>query len=122
MKCKEINPRLTAYLHNEVSPAEKDSIQAHLDGNPDPITGVMADSFLSVSGGDVRTLTTADIAERYERYLGSTRYTVYRSLRHPVIGFSEDGSLAWLIARVRAGFRRGVVYRSAGMARYDEEF
>jgi hypothetical protein len=34
MKCKEIDPRLTAFLHNEVSPTEKESIQAHLDGCP----------------------------------------------------------------------------------------
>lgn len=98
-------PDLDTY-RDEILALHNATIRAHLDGEPDVITRGMADGFLSVANGEVRVRSREEFEQGYRGYLSSTQYQEYRDLQEPMIGFSKDGSLAWLIARVRATGRR----------------
>jgi len=102
-------------------------IQAHIDRNPEFITGRMADEYLSVRDGSIRVLSKAEVEQGYAQYLGSANFSEYISLEEPIIGFSRDGSLAWLIAEVRAagmleledGSEQPLEFTAASLALYE---
>jgi len=102
-------------------------IQAHIDRNPSFITERMADGYLSVRDGSVQALSWAEIEQGYAEYLGGASFSEYINLQEPIIRFSRDGSLAMLIAQVRAagmfelddGSEQPLEFSAASMAIYE---
>ena len=53
-------------------------------------------------------MTAAEVEARLAPYLAETEFSHYEDLEAPIIGVSEDGSIAWSIVQVRvAGTRTG---------------
>lgn len=94
-------------LRSEILARHKTSIQAHWDKDIEYFTTDVEEGYLSVSNGEIRRLTLGDIEEQFTDYLHNTTFSIYEDLQEPLVGFSADGSLAWLIARTRvAGVRK----------------
>jgi hypothetical protein len=66
------------------------------------------EGFFSMSEAEVTYPTKENHRKRFKDYLNNTSFTEYSSLEEPVIGFSDDGSIAWGNYRVRvSGVRKG---------------
>jgi hypothetical protein len=83
-------------------------IQAHLDKDAAFLAAPTADDYLSVARGEVTPMSASEVEATLASYLGETEFSHYEDLADPIIGVSEDGSLAWSIVQVRvAGTRTG---------------
>ncbi|MBN2336137.1 hypothetical protein JXL21_11305 [Candidatus Bathyarchaeota archaeon] len=92
-------------LRSEILELHRRSIAAHFGKDVDCIVQGMSDDFMSVSRGEIRYPSREEQRTVFTEYLNSTRFTEYRDLCEPVIGFSEDGSMAWSVVQVKvAGF------------------
>ena len=88
-------------LHREV-------IRAHFDGDIGFFTRDISGDYFSVSGGEIRYPSPEEIETDFRDYLENTEFSRYEDLEEPVIGFSDDGSLAWSIVRVKVEGERRV--------------
>jgi len=61
-----------------------------------------------VQGGEIKWPSEQEITDRFTNYLNNTTFTRYEDLREPIIGFSEDGSLAWMVVQVKISGTRVV--------------
>lgn len=83
-------------------------IQAHLDKDAAFLAEPTADDYLSVARGEVVAMTAADVEARLAPYLAATEFSHYTDVEEPIVGLSDDGSIAWSIVQVRvAGTRTG---------------
>jgi hypothetical protein len=83
-------------------------IQAHLDNDAAFLAAPTADDYLSVARGEVRSMTAADVEAMLAPYLAETEFSHYEDVAEPIVGLSDDGSMAWSIVQVRvAGTRTG---------------
>ena len=65
-----------------------------------------AEEITVVSRGEVTRISKKERMEQFAAYLAGTEVTEYRDLSPPVVRVSGDGTMGWLIARVRiAGIR-----------------
>ena len=104
--CKE-QPDLDAYK-KEILELHRGFISAHLAKDVESIAEPTADGYLFVAGGEVEISNAGKVAEWLERYFARTEFTEYSDVADPIIGISDDGSLAWSIVQVRvAGTSRG---------------
>lgn len=76
------------------------SIKAHLDNNIPYFTENVADSFVSVSGGEIFCPTFEDTNKMFTNYLSKTKFDEYKDLQDPIIGISADGSMGWTAVQV----------------------
>ena len=76
-------------------------LQAHLDGDAAFLAAPTADDYLAVSGGYVHPMSAADVEEMLAAYLAETDFSHYEDIADPIIGISDDGSMAWSIVQVR---------------------
>jgi len=94
-------------LRAEILALHQTTIAAHWDKDVEFFTQGLSEHYLSVSNGEIRRPTVEEIRSQFSDYLPNTTFTEYRDLREPIIGFSQDGSLAWSIVQVKvAGTRR----------------
>ena len=56
---------------------------------------------MSVSRGQVEPLTRAATQARFQGYFAAATFTRYEDLEAPITRISDDGSLGWVIAKVR---------------------
>lgn len=90
-----------AQLKAEILALHNAGITAHLENNIPFFTQGIADDYLSVSRGSINKPAHDDIQAMFTHYLGMTTFTEYKDLQDPIIGFSQDGSVAWSIAQVK---------------------
>ncbi|MFW9993326.1 MAG: nuclear transport factor 2 family protein [Candidatus Odinarchaeota archaeon] len=81
-------------------------IEAHLNKDVDFFVQYVSEDYLSVSHGEISTQTREEIKSQFTDYLSNTVFTEYKDLREPVIGFSDDGSMAWCIAQIKVKGKR----------------
>jgi hypothetical protein len=92
----------------EISSLHRSFIQAHLDKDAAYLAQPTAKDYLSVANGEVVAMTAAEVEARLAPYLAATEFSHYEDLEEPIIGISDDGSIAWSIVQVRvAGARAG---------------
>jgi hypothetical protein len=60
-----------------------------------------SDPSFSVSRGRVDTVTRAEVEARFEGYFSAATFSRYEDVEGPIARVSNDGSLGWVIARVR---------------------
>jgi ketosteroid isomerase-like protein len=95
-------------LRREILALHESFIQAHLDKDATFLAAPTADDYLSVSSGEVRAMSATDVEAMLAPYLAETEFSHYHDVAEPIVGVSEDGSLAWSIVQVRvAGTRTG---------------
>ena len=102
--CSRVDPaaeRASALAFHEAA------LEAHRSGDYDWFADTVADSFRVSSDGAITRPTRAEIRARFQQYLESTTFSVYENLEPPVVRVSDDGTMAWILVRVRAeGVRR----------------
>jgi hypothetical protein len=95
----------------EILELHRNSIEAHLEKDASQLTATIPDDYLFVSDGDVTTLTADDVRKSLQGYFDATTFSHYADTADPIVGFSKDGTLAWLIVRVRVA---GTTHRESG--------
>lgn len=85
----------------EILDLHRSFIQAHLDKDAEFIARPTAPGYFFVSDGQVTPMDAAGMHKMLSDYLTSTEFSHYRDEVEPIIGISEDGSLAWAIVQVR---------------------
>jgi ketosteroid isomerase-like protein len=92
----------------EILALHQDFIQAHWDKDAAALAKPTAEDYVSVSHGEVRPMSAAEVEARLVPYLSETEFSHYEDVAEPIIGISDDGTTAWSIVQVRvAGTRTG---------------
>ena len=90
----------------EILSLHESFIQAHLDKDVATLARPTADDYLSVSRGEVRPMSAADVEAMLAPYLAETEFSHYEDIAEPIVGISDDGSTAWSIVQVRVAGTR----------------
>jgi hypothetical protein len=77
------------------------AIRAHLEGDVDTLLAPETDEYVLVSRGELLFPTLAERAAQFGPYLAETEFTTYGDIVPPVVTVSDDGTLGWLVCRVR---------------------
>jgi hypothetical protein len=81
-------------------------MDGHLFGQTAGMKAQQADSLTILSDGDIFKVPGNQPASMIDKIMASRDYTVYDDLVRPQVQVSDDGTLAWLTARIHAkGFR-----------------
>lgn len=92
----------------EILALHESFIEAHLEKDAAFLAAPTADDYLSVARGEVTPMIASEVEARLAPYLAETEFTHYEDVADPIIGVSDDGSMAWSIVQVRvAGTRTG---------------
>jgi len=75
-------------------------LTAHRDRDAAAWTALEADTVTVANRGEVFLSGREERLAQRTRYLGATRFSVYRDIAPPIVRVSEDGSMAWLMANV----------------------
>ncbi len=67
----------------------------------DSLVQDFSEDYVFVSNGEISHPTKEELQSSFRIYLNSTAFTDYRDLSEPIIGISEDGSVAWTIVKVK---------------------
>ena len=92
----------------EILILHQEMIDAHLTKDVGWFTKDNADDYFSVGRGEIKFPEKDATTTRFENYLNSTEFTEYRDLRKPIVKFSKDGSLAYLIVQVKVAGKQKV--------------
>jgi len=95
-------------LRAEILDLHKTMIDAHLEKNIGFFTRDISDDYFSVGNGEIRNPDIESVSEQFTDYLNNTTFSRYEDLQEPIIGFSEDGSLAWSIVNLRVEGERKI--------------
>ena len=94
-------------LRSEILEIHIEEIKAHLNKDVDFFIKNISESYVSVSRGEIRRPSKDEIKLQFSNYLNNTTFVEYRDLQEPIIEFSDDGTFAWSIVRVKVvGIRR----------------
>ena len=88
-------------LKQEIRDLHTELIQAHFKKDLDFFVNGIGEEYFSASRGEIRHPSREDIFSQFSSYLGRTEFKEYRDLQEPIIGISDDGSLAWSLVRVK---------------------
>jgi hypothetical protein len=88
-------------LRLEILEIHDEFIDAHLNKNADYIANTVTEDYMFISNGAIRKPTKEETKTQFTRYLNNTTFSEYRYLGEPVVGFSDDGSLAWSVAKLK---------------------
>ena len=94
------SPDLKQY-EKEILALHQEMIEAHLNKDVGWFVKDISDDYFSVGRGEIRFPKPAETSARFSNYLNNTEFTAYRNLQKPIVKFSKDGSLAYLIVQVK---------------------
>jgi len=87
---------------NELLKIHEQDRQAHFQTDADLLLSHHpSDGFISVSQGKISRSAKADSRKRFETYFKDAKYSEWDDLEPPIIRVSKDGSLAWMIVRLK---------------------
>jgi len=93
--------------------------RAHFENNAELALSDKVDhGFISVRNGAVTQRDKSDFQKRLESYFKNAKYYEWDDLEPPIVRISDDGSMAWMIVRVRV---RRTQQNSSGAA-IEEKF
>jgi hypothetical protein len=75
--------------------------EAHFETDVDLLLARTADPQIYVRDGKIRQRSKAELRDQLERYFRSARYDEWDDLEPPIIRVSTDGTLGWMICRVK---------------------
>lgn len=97
---RNLAPDLVA-LEAELLAAHRATLDFHRTGDAQGMAAAASDPSFSVSRGRVDTVTRAEVEARFEGYFSAATFSRYEDVEEPIARVSKDGSLGWVIARVR---------------------
>lgn len=77
-------------------------MQAHLQSNVELLLQTEGDAYVVANRGVVTMPDLAARRARFEPYLHNTRFQDYADVIPPIARVSDDGTLGWVIAQIRA--------------------
>lgn len=105
----------TESLRQEILDLHRSFIRAHLEKDAEFIAEPTAPEYVFVANGLVEKMNADEMEEMLSGYLDATEFSHYTDVADPIIGFSDDRSLAWAIVQVRvAGSQSGPDGASSG--------
>lgn len=101
-------------------------IQAHKDRDVEGLLRTIGPDLRMVRDGAVTVRTKDDLAARFREIFAGAEYPVYEDLQVPHAEVSDDGSMGWVISRIRVerlepdglGGQRTEVFTYAGIMTY----
>ena len=98
-------------------------IRNHIELNANGLAEGVADQMISASAGKINRSSREDVRKMFTEYFNCATYHEYVDLEPPIVRVSDDGSMAWVLTRVRArrtqnGQESSFVY--AGMMAYEK--
>lgn len=93
-------------MKSEILALHKALIDAHLNKDVDFFVQDLSEDYMSISHGEILRPTKEEIRATFGSYLNNTEFTEYRDLCEPIVGFSQDGSVAWSIVQVKVAGKR----------------
>lgn len=94
------------------------SREAHFKTDADLLVKDAPEVMVSVSRGKINRPSREDTRRMFTEYFRGAKYFEWDDLEEPVVSVSRDGSMAWMITRIRV--RR--VQRDASGAEREEKF
>ena len=87
---------------NELLRIHKQGREAHFRTNVDLLLSNHPEAgFISVSQGKISQVTKDQSRQRFEAYFKGAQYYEWDDLEPPIIRVSKDGTLAWVITRIK---------------------
>jgi hypothetical protein len=93
-------------LRLEILELHKKEINAHWNKDIDFFVSDISQNYMSVAGEDAHRPSREEIRSQFSTYLNNTTFTKYEDVFEPIIGFSKDGSLAWVILQIKVEGQR----------------
>lgn len=75
--------------------------QAHLEKNAELLLSNISLDFIEVNRGVVKRPTYEESTVRFTNYFNSVNFLTWEDIENPIIRFSDDGSLAYVIVQKR---------------------
>ena len=75
--------------------------EAHFKTDVDLLQERSPDEFLSVSRGKIYRSTKAEERKHFSEYFKGAKYEEWDDVEDPIVRISQDGTMAWMITRVR---------------------
>jgi hypothetical protein len=102
--------------------------KGHLRTDADLLAKGFADEMISVRDGEIHRVTKPDRRHMLAEYFRGARYQEWDDVEEPIVHVSDDGSLAWMITRVRvcrwqkdsSGVEREQKFVYAGITTYQK--
>jgi hypothetical protein len=85
----------------ELLAAHKADREAHFKTDVDMLQRSAPEEFITVGRGKINRAKKADTRKMFTGYFKDARYTEWDDLEEPIIRVSKDGSMAWMITRVK---------------------
>ena len=87
---------------DELIRMHQELLQFHLNGDVESWLATESEQYVVANRGEVTHPTRKEREARIKPHLNRTRFKEYRDLIPPEVRISRDGTLAWLIAQVKA--------------------
>ena len=98
-------------------------IRAHIELDANALADAQGDDFVSATRGKIRRSSAEETRKFFTDYFKGAKYLQYEDVEPPVVRVSDDGSMGWVLSRMRVrrvddGKESGFVY--AGMMTYEK--
>ena len=98
--------------------------EAHFKTDVDLLQLRSPDEFIAVSDGKIYRTKKADERKQFAEYFKGAKYYEWDDVEEPIVRISKDGSLAWMVTRLRVrrvqkGNERRFIY--AGIMTYERQ-
>ena len=108
----------------ELLQVHKADREAHFKTDVDLLQLRSPDEFIAVSDGKIYRTKKADERKQFAEYFKGAKYYEWDDVEEPIVRISKDGSLAWMITRLRVrrvqkGNERRFIY--AGIMTYERQ-
>ncbi len=79
----------------------KSDREAHFKTDVELLQRSAPEEFITVNGGKIYRVTKSDERKHFTDYLKDAKYYEWDDVEEPIIRISKDGSMAWMITRIR---------------------
>jgi hypothetical protein len=79
----------------------KSDREAHFKTDVDLLQESAPEEFIAVSDGKIHLTTKSDERKRFAEYFKGAKYYEWDDVEEPIVRISKDGSMAWMITRIR---------------------
>jgi hypothetical protein len=92
--------------------------RAHFDHDLNHLLASVGSELLDVRDGKINHLSREDVRNRFAKYFQHAQFTAWDDLEPPIVRVSTDGSMGWMIVRVRITYTEK---NSSGKAKVHDE-
>jgi hypothetical protein len=82
----------------------KEERQAHFDHDVKFLLAHVAPQLLDVRDGRVNRMSRDDVRHKFVEYFKNARFSAWDDVEPPIVGVSADGTMGWMIVRVRIAY------------------